>query len=197
MIDDLVSGDDVFFAATGISDGELLQGVRYWGDGASTQSLVMRSKSGTIRIIDATAPLDEADVVLGGALGELSVAVAALGAATNDRVDPDRGERREHRVDRDAVALHRERDRDGERHDRREHEIRPDRIPAPPQRDEADDRRPRRTGRTRRARRAPARARAPRSDRRDAAFCHGRNTFQMRPIRAATTSTNCCLCARM
>jgi fructose-1,6-bisphosphatase II len=54
MIDDLVSGDDVFFAATGISDGELLQGVRYWGDGASTQSLVMRSKSGTVRIISAT-----------------------------------------------------------------------------------------------------------------------------------------------
>jgi fructose-1,6-bisphosphatase II len=54
LIDDLVSGDDVFFSATGISDGELLQGVRYWGDGASTQSLVMRSKSGTIRIIAAT-----------------------------------------------------------------------------------------------------------------------------------------------
>lgn len=53
-IDDLVAGDDVFFAATGISDGELLQGVRYWGDGASTQSLVMRSKSGTVRIIAAT-----------------------------------------------------------------------------------------------------------------------------------------------
>ena len=52
--DDLVSGDDVFFAATGVTDGDLLRGVRYWGDGASTQSLVMRSKSGTIRIIDAT-----------------------------------------------------------------------------------------------------------------------------------------------
>jgi fructose-1,6-bisphosphatase II len=52
--DDLVKGDDVFFAATGVSDGDLLRGVRYWGDGASTQSLVMRSKSGTIRIIDAT-----------------------------------------------------------------------------------------------------------------------------------------------
>ena len=52
--DDLVSGDDVFFAATGITDGDLLKGVRYWGDGASTQSLVMRSKSGTIRTIDAT-----------------------------------------------------------------------------------------------------------------------------------------------
>jgi fructose-1,6-bisphosphatase II len=54
MLDDLVSGNDVFFAATGISDGELLRGVRYWGDGAGTQSLVMRSKSGTIRMIDAT-----------------------------------------------------------------------------------------------------------------------------------------------
>ena len=53
MIDDLVSGSDVFFAATGITDGELLRGVRYWGDGAGTQSLVMRSKSGTIRIIEA------------------------------------------------------------------------------------------------------------------------------------------------
>jgi len=53
-LDDLVSGDDVFFAATGISDGELLKGVRYWGDGAGTQSLVMRSKSGTIRMVDAT-----------------------------------------------------------------------------------------------------------------------------------------------
>lgn len=53
-IDDLVTGDDVFFAATGITDGELLRGVRYWGDGAGTQSLVMRSKSGTIRIVEAT-----------------------------------------------------------------------------------------------------------------------------------------------
>jgi fructose-1,6-bisphosphatase II len=53
-IDDLVAGNDVFFAATGITDGELLRGVRYWGDGAGTQSLVMRSKSGTIRIMEAT-----------------------------------------------------------------------------------------------------------------------------------------------
>jgi fructose-1,6-bisphosphatase II len=53
-LDDLVSGDDVFFAATGITDGELLRGVRYRGDGATTQSLVMRSKSGTIRKMDAT-----------------------------------------------------------------------------------------------------------------------------------------------
>jgi fructose-1,6-bisphosphatase II len=53
-IDDLVSGDDVFFAATGVTDGELLRGVRYRGDGASTSSLVMRGKSGTIRRVDAT-----------------------------------------------------------------------------------------------------------------------------------------------
>jgi fructose-1,6-bisphosphatase II len=53
-LDDLVSGEDVFFSATGITDGELLRGVRFRGDGANTQSLVMRSKSGTIRRIDAT-----------------------------------------------------------------------------------------------------------------------------------------------
>jgi fructose-1,6-bisphosphatase II len=51
--DDLVSGDDVFFSATGVTDGELVRGVRYFGDGARTQSLVMRSKSGTIRTIDS------------------------------------------------------------------------------------------------------------------------------------------------
>jgi fructose-1,6-bisphosphatase II len=51
--DDLVAGD-VFFSATGITDGELLKGVRYWGTGAGTQTLVMRSKSGTIRTIDAS-----------------------------------------------------------------------------------------------------------------------------------------------
>ena len=50
--DDLVSGDDVFFAATGITDGDLIQGVRYSGESARTQSIVMRSRSGTIRIID-------------------------------------------------------------------------------------------------------------------------------------------------
>jgi fructose-1,6-bisphosphatase II len=52
--DDLVSGEEVFFAATGISNGDLLKGVRYRGDGASTESLVMRSKSGTIRTIQST-----------------------------------------------------------------------------------------------------------------------------------------------
>jgi fructose-1,6-bisphosphatase II len=51
--DDLVGGDDVFFAATGLTDGDLLRGVRYRGDGATTESLVMRAKSGTIRRIQA------------------------------------------------------------------------------------------------------------------------------------------------
>ncbi len=55
--EDLVKGDNVFFAATGITDGELLQGVRYHDFGATTQSLVMRSKSGTLRKIDASHPL--------------------------------------------------------------------------------------------------------------------------------------------
>jgi fructose-1,6-bisphosphatase II len=49
--DDLVSSDDVFFAATGITDGELMAGVRYRPGGATTHSLVMRSRSGTIRSI--------------------------------------------------------------------------------------------------------------------------------------------------
>jgi fructose-1,6-bisphosphatase II len=51
--DDLVRSDNCFFAATGITDGELLQGVHYDSRGATTQSLVMRSKSGTVRRIDA------------------------------------------------------------------------------------------------------------------------------------------------
>jgi fructose-1,6-bisphosphatase II len=49
--DDLVSSDDAFFAATGITDGDLLQGVRYRSGGATTHSLVMRARSGTIRNI--------------------------------------------------------------------------------------------------------------------------------------------------
>ncbi|WP_433731806.1 class II fructose-bisphosphatase [Nocardia sp. CA-129566] len=51
--EDLVAGDNVFFCATGVTDGDLLRGVRYYGGGASTQSIVMRSKSGTVRMIDA------------------------------------------------------------------------------------------------------------------------------------------------
>ena len=51
--DDLVQGDNCFFAATGITDGELLKGVHYDARGASTQSLVMRSQSGTVRLVNA------------------------------------------------------------------------------------------------------------------------------------------------
>jgi fructose-1,6-bisphosphatase II len=51
--DDLVSGSDVFFAATGITDGSLLGGVKYWPDGATTYSMVMRSRSGTMRYVEA------------------------------------------------------------------------------------------------------------------------------------------------
>jgi fructose-1,6-bisphosphatase II len=58
-LDDLVSSDNVFFAATGITDGELLQGVHYTGRGATTESLVMRSRSGTIRRIQANHRLDK------------------------------------------------------------------------------------------------------------------------------------------
>ncbi|HUY63244.1 MAG TPA: class II fructose-bisphosphatase [Acidimicrobiales bacterium] len=57
--DDLVRGDNCFFAATGITDGELLQGVRYHDFGATTQSLVMRSRSGTVRFVSARHPLDK------------------------------------------------------------------------------------------------------------------------------------------
>jgi fructose-1,6-bisphosphatase II len=51
--DELIQGDNCFFAATGITDGELLRGVRFDSTGAHTQSLVMRSRSGTVRLIDA------------------------------------------------------------------------------------------------------------------------------------------------
>ncbi len=52
--DDLVAGEDVFFSATGVTDGDVLQGVRYQGDrGATTESLVMRSRSGTVRRVSA------------------------------------------------------------------------------------------------------------------------------------------------
>jgi fructose-1,6-bisphosphatase II len=51
LTDDLVSGENVFFVATGITDGELLRGVRYRAETATTESIVMRSKSGTVRQI--------------------------------------------------------------------------------------------------------------------------------------------------
>ena len=57
--DDLVQGDNCFFAATGVTDGELLQGVHFEGKVATTQSLVMRSKSGTVRLISSRHRLDK------------------------------------------------------------------------------------------------------------------------------------------
>lgn len=50
---DLVRGEDVFFAASGVTDGDMLQGVRYRRAGATTESIVMRSRSGTVRIVSA------------------------------------------------------------------------------------------------------------------------------------------------
>ncbi len=57
LMEDLIRGDDVIFAATGITDGDFLQGVRYAGTTATTHSLVMRSVTGTIRLIKATHQL--------------------------------------------------------------------------------------------------------------------------------------------
>ena len=51
--DDLVAGDNCFFAATGITDGELIHGVHFGADWVTTQSLVMRSRSGTVRLMNA------------------------------------------------------------------------------------------------------------------------------------------------
>jgi fructose-1,6-bisphosphatase II len=48
-----VTGENIFFCATGITDGELLEGVRYLPDGPTTHSIVMRGKSGTIREVKA------------------------------------------------------------------------------------------------------------------------------------------------
>ncbi len=58
-IDDLVSSDDVFFAATGITDGEFLRGVKYYGNGARTDSIVVRGLTGTVRQIIATHRWDK------------------------------------------------------------------------------------------------------------------------------------------
>lgn len=58
-IDDLVASDDCFFAATGITAGQLLQGVSFDARGASTESVVMRGKSGTVRVVRARHRLDK------------------------------------------------------------------------------------------------------------------------------------------
>ena len=51
-MNDLVKGDDAIFAATGVTDGELLRGVRFKGSYSETHSVVMRSKSGTVRFVE-------------------------------------------------------------------------------------------------------------------------------------------------
>jgi fructose-1,6-bisphosphatase II len=60
-MDDLVSSEDVFFAATGITDGELLKGVRYYGNHITTDTLVVRGLTGTVRQISATHTADKLD----------------------------------------------------------------------------------------------------------------------------------------
>jgi fructose-1,6-bisphosphatase II len=64
--DELVAGEDVFFSATGVTDGDVLQGVRYPGaGGATTESLVTRSRSGTMRRIRATHDREKLRTVVG------------------------------------------------------------------------------------------------------------------------------------
>jgi fructose-1,6-bisphosphatase II len=63
---DLCSGEDVFFSATGVTDGDVLQGVRYRGKGATTESLVMRSRSGTVRRVQATHDRSKLREIAGG-----------------------------------------------------------------------------------------------------------------------------------
>jgi fructose-1,6-bisphosphatase II len=62
-INDLVQGDEAFFAATGITDGELLDGVHYGANGATTHSLVMRARSGTVRYIQSTHRLEKLETL--------------------------------------------------------------------------------------------------------------------------------------
>jgi fructose-1,6-bisphosphatase II len=66
---DLCRGDDVFFSATGVTDGDVLQGVRYRGAGATTESLSMRSRSGTVRRIHARHDRTKLREVTGGRYG--------------------------------------------------------------------------------------------------------------------------------
>ena len=63
--DDLVAGEDVFFAATGVTTGALLRGVRYSREGAVTDSIVMRSRSGTVRRVEATHALEKLAALTG------------------------------------------------------------------------------------------------------------------------------------
>jgi len=59
--EDLINSEDVFFAATGVSSGEFLKGVRYFGGGAFTQSIAMRGRSGTVRWVDAEHNFERLD----------------------------------------------------------------------------------------------------------------------------------------
>jgi fructose-1,6-bisphosphatase II len=63
--DDLVSSDDVFVAATGVTTGALLRGVRYVRDGVVTDSIVMRSRSGTVRRVEARHNLEKLTALTG------------------------------------------------------------------------------------------------------------------------------------
>ena len=75
---DLVTGENIFFCATGITDGEIMEGVRYTADGPTTHSIVMRSKSGTIRDVRSEHRLSKlstyASVDFGGSAGSRSMA---------------------------------------------------------------------------------------------------------------------------
>jgi fructose-1,6-bisphosphatase II len=67
VADDLVSGENVFVAATGVTNGALLRGVRVVGDRVETDSIVMRSRSGTFRRITASHPLSKIQSLMKGA----------------------------------------------------------------------------------------------------------------------------------
>jgi fructose-1,6-bisphosphatase II len=68
-VDRLVSGQDVFFAATGVTDGDLLQGVRYSRGKATTESLITRSRSGTVRTVSARHDQAKLREITGGRFG--------------------------------------------------------------------------------------------------------------------------------
>ena len=77
-LNDLVASDNVYFAATGVTSGDWLKGVRYSGDGIHTSSLVMRAKSGTIRYIDAVHNVRKLDEISGIKYGAPSSGVSFL-----------------------------------------------------------------------------------------------------------------------
>ncbi len=68
-VDDLVTSDDCFFAATGVTDGDILRGVRFERGTAISQSIVMRSRSGTVRILDASHQRSKLAMLVGGEPG--------------------------------------------------------------------------------------------------------------------------------